>query len=498
VSLHPRDTRGRERPGARGLLSSLAKTNVVRHSLIYTLGSVANKSLGFLLIPVYTRYFSVHEYGVIAILNVISQLASFVFLLGISSAAMRFYFDKGADEAYRRGVYGNAVLLLLVVPSTLFFLLSPTVAAIMRAFFPEIPFFPLGLTVLATNVFSPMTLLILGYYRVREMAKPYVLYSFSFFLLQAVSCIIAVILLRGGIEGQFYAQFLVTMLFWGIALWVLIANSDLKPSVSTVRSLMLYGLPLMPMFLAIWLETASVRIFLERTGSFREVGLFSVASQFAGVLVVVGAALDSAIIPFYFQKAQQADGPRVLGRFFVVYSVFCGLLAILVAIAAEPMVRIMADASFHSAALIVPLLVFAAFLDLMFRLFNWSLLYRKKTLALAVINISTTLLLIVLLALFLAKWHLGTQGAACAMIVAGATRIGIGYTWADYHYHMDIDFRDLFVPLSLLMAAFVAVTCIHLGESVALRCAFRGAVFGCVVLALLRGTALTKSLKALL
>ena len=69
---------------------------------IYGLGGILNRGIGFLLIPLYTSYLTVEEYGMLAILGVILQLVGLVSLMGVGTAAMRFYHNEGADEDYRK------------------------------------------------------------------------------------------------------------------------------------------------------------------------------------------------------------------------------------------------------------------------------------------------------------------------------------------------------------------------------------------------------------
>ena len=71
--------------------------------MIYSLGTFCIKAFGFLLIPVYTRFLSVEEYGMLSLLMVVLQFMSFILLLGVSSASMRYYYSPDADEYYRPG-----------------------------------------------------------------------------------------------------------------------------------------------------------------------------------------------------------------------------------------------------------------------------------------------------------------------------------------------------------------------------------------------------------
>src|SRR5262249_49459482 len=64
------------------------------HTVIYGLGSVLQTVLGFLLIPLYTRYYTPDVYGVFTLLTLAGTVAGAVFFLGGSSALARSYYDS--------------------------------------------------------------------------------------------------------------------------------------------------------------------------------------------------------------------------------------------------------------------------------------------------------------------------------------------------------------------------------------------------------------------
>ena len=56
----------------------------VRHSAVYGLGAVLAKVLGFLLLPVYTRYLGPNDYGVLELLDVSMSLLGMFLNMGIA------------------------------------------------------------------------------------------------------------------------------------------------------------------------------------------------------------------------------------------------------------------------------------------------------------------------------------------------------------------------------------------------------------------------------
>src|SRR5881396_4414199 len=71
---------------------------LLRHSAIYGLGSIVARVLGVLLLPLYTRYLSPSDYGLIETLVALSAVLTALVAQGMKSAFFRFYFDSAAPE----------------------------------------------------------------------------------------------------------------------------------------------------------------------------------------------------------------------------------------------------------------------------------------------------------------------------------------------------------------------------------------------------------------
>src|SRR5438552_3669356 len=81
---------------------------LVKHSGIYGLGVVATKAVGFLMIPVYTRFLAPHDYGVLELLDLLLFFSSTIASTGIYGAVFRFY-AAYEDEREKKEVIAAAL-----------------------------------------------------------------------------------------------------------------------------------------------------------------------------------------------------------------------------------------------------------------------------------------------------------------------------------------------------------------------------------------------------
>lgn len=94
---------------------------LVSQGVVFGLTSSLQTALTFILLPLYTKYFSLEEFGGYNMLLVIAGACNTVFYLGASSVLGRFYYDykeKGKDNeivsaAFWLSIVGSAILICL-------------------------------------------------------------------------------------------------------------------------------------------------------------------------------------------------------------------------------------------------------------------------------------------------------------------------------------------------------------------------------------------------
>ncbi len=94
---------------AAGLFKNLA---------IYGLGDAATSAISFLLLPIYVRYLSPEDYGVIALLLTVEVAAKILFRWGVDASFMRFYYEC-RDERDKQRLASTLFLALLAVNGAL-------------------------------------------------------------------------------------------------------------------------------------------------------------------------------------------------------------------------------------------------------------------------------------------------------------------------------------------------------------------------------------------
>ena len=86
--------------------------SLARDTVIYGIGTVLTKIVSFLMLPVYTRVLAPADYGVLQLLQMVSDIVAIAISAGTTAGFLRFYYKTNSPaERHRLAVTTFALLL---------------------------------------------------------------------------------------------------------------------------------------------------------------------------------------------------------------------------------------------------------------------------------------------------------------------------------------------------------------------------------------------------
>lgn len=421
---------------------------LLRDSAIYTGGVFLARALNFLLIPIYSRYLTPSEYGILAVLIMILQGTNYLCLLGVNVATTRLYFAEQADDRYRRALFGHATLLLLIIPTIILLPVVPISAMVANTFL-DIPFIPFILPTLVMGLFTPIIQLMNSLLTIQKRSISYGVFHLCWFLVQSISIVVALAFLGDGLRGQVIAQLFSNAIFGGVALVILLRYAKPQFSAGLTKPLLGFGIPLLPSFVCIWIDSGAGRFALEAYSALSELGIFLLASQFAGIVGLLATSVEKALLPYFLRAASRENAPHELGTSILRFIGSLTLLATsLILFAPTVIVLISTPAYFESIQYVAPLTL-AALLYAVRLPIAWSLTHSQHPGHISMINGVASITLVALLMVMLGNWGLGIMGVAYATIVVNCVVLIVGTTTAQFSFR-----------IVLPMARLVGLLCI--------------------------------------
>jgi O-antigen/teichoic acid export membrane protein len=330
-----------------------------RDTVAYGLSSVAASIFGIFLVPLYTRVLTPADYGLVALVTAIMGVVGTFVVLGLDSAAGRWYFDDD-DENRRMTVMGSWFWCQLVVASVaavLIIVSAPRLA-------PLISQSPSASTVL---VVAALTLPLMTFFQVAGLwlrCNRLAWKAAGFFTASALSSVVAsavlVLVFHLRVPGIFLGQLFGAIVTAVIAVTIIRRHIRLRHfSQPMLRKMIRYGLPLIPAAVAGWVTASSDRIILNVMLGGTAVGLYSIAASLASVVALFTVGFQFAWSPFALSTVHGPRGRDVVGAALSWFLFVSCLLAVTISVFAPEVLRLMTTPKFYAAASSVPYLAFS-------------------------------------------------------------------------------------------------------------------------------------------
>jgi len=412
------------------------------------LPSLAN----FLLLPVYTRFLTPSDYGLVALVTAFTSFLSPVLGFQLTNSLSRMYFDFDGEgvKAFFSTIFFSIVLLNLsiLLPIHLF---GEQISGLIfpRASIPYRPFVLIGLVAVffrsLVNLFNLML-------RVQERGTTLILVSVLNTLL-AVSFGLYFIVFAGlGAYG------LLLSLAWSAATnfltLFLVLRKFIVPAfhIAKLKSALVYSLPMIPHGIGGMLYMYSDRYILGLFLPLSSVGLYDIAVKISTILKMVVASFNSAILPTFMRSSIESKR-QTAHKFKTIitkWSVAMALFYLAMSIFAREVLFILTPPRFHAAHSFVPILLAAyVFRGLQGFPIN-AILFEKKTVFIPLITFSTGALNIAANIFFIPRW--GIMTAAWTTLASFAIAFLLTVLLANRHYRITFEWRKIAVIFSSSLA----------------------------------------------
>jgi O-antigen/teichoic acid export membrane protein len=418
---------------------------------VYTAGVVLNRAVSLVMLPIYTRYLTPADYGVVQLVEMSVDLIAILFGSHLGAGIFRLY-QKTDVPAERTAVVSTALGVVTVAyaaAGAASYLAAPSVAEIL---FGSAEHAGLVRLAAATLAVQGLVLVPLSYLQLMKRPAAYVAANSAKLLIQLTLNIVLVVVAGMGPRGVLLGNLVANLLVAAVLAGMLLRSVGTRMSGAVARGLLRFGLPFIGTQLASFIVTYGDRFFLQRVGGETSVGIYALAYQFGLLLARVGyGPFAAAWEPTRFEVASRPDRDQIYSRMFLYVNVYLCTLAVGVSLFAGDLLRIVAAPAFHPAGALVPLIALAYVFYGWTSFLNLGILMRERT---ELVTAATWMAAVVALAGYISLIPpLGRTGAAIATVVAYAVRAGAVYALAQRTWPVRYDWAPV---MRLLLIAVVS------------------------------------------
>lgn len=444
--------------------------SVFRHALVYGAASLTTSLIGFLMIPVYTRYLSPADYGVLELLQLASNVISIIMAIGFSGAVLRFYFQHDTEDD-RREVVSTALIAILTLGVGATLLLLTQTAWLARVVLGKPDYGRLVAVMVLANFFAITLIVPLAYLRALRRSGLYAGVMLGRLVLGLTLNIVFVVVLRMSVLGVLLSGLIVAFVSSVGLVGGTLRSVGLKLSRAKFDEMAVYGGPLVPASLSMFVLHFADRFFLQRMTDLNQVGLYALGYRFAMMLPVL------VIEPFaliwgaaMFVIARREDAREVCARLFTYFFFVATAFALGVSLVIKDTIKVVATPKFLAAHSVVPVVLVGLLCLAASQFFETGVHLSKRTIFRAAAVGSAAAINLLLNVLLIPKY--GMMGAAWATLFSFAALAAMSYVFGQRLYHIPYEFPRLAKLVAAAALIYWASTWLRI-ESVAASTAAR-------------------------
>ncbi|SMC39312.1 lipopolysaccharide biosynthesis protein [Sporomusa malonica] len=440
--------------------TSLSISNLFKQSFVYTIASVIQKGIVFLLLPVYTQHMSSEEYGIVGIVTTICGFYTAFYALGQTASAGRFYFEYKDDEIKRKRFIGTIICFLLIVSVVFTAILIMFNKYLIEPLAKSVPFYPFILLGIINIVFTPIYVV---YQQVLQMQNNAFRRSANIIantiILLSLNILFVVVFNKGAV-AVIGIQAAVSILFFIISIIGLRKEIILCLDTSLLKDSLKYGLPILPHTLATWTMSMTDRLVLNRYASLSTVGIYNVGIQIAGIVSIIAATINHAYFPWACAQYERNDKQSInrLSESSKMIVYFLMLISVSICLFSKEAFYLFINPEYYKATDIISLISIGFIFQGIYYIYTNILYYYKA--ATKFIAVASWISAIVSLSMnFLLTPLLGIYGPSITCILAYFSLSIIAYWQSRKYFKLKINYLsiNLQVVLAVGLSHFIGV-----------------------------------------
>lgn len=428
--------------------------DIGKQTTLYGIGNVLTKLAAFFLIPVYTKYLSITEVGILALLEMMEFFLIIVSPMGIIHAVWRFLPE--CKENDRSEIIITAYVGILTINIAILGIMAVNYSNWSGFFGLDATNARMFLLVLLNILFAVGIRFILYIWQYQKRVISYItLSSIQFFGILLVT-IVFVVQNDLGLWGVLKAKAFVLGSIFIFTGFITILHNQTRPSMSVLKKLLGYGSPLILLSLITPIMTVSDRFFLKLFDiSLVNIGIYSIAYKFGMIInMVLVIPLQRGWMPMMYKMGIEKESHDYYRDILFYYAVIGTFLFLGLSFFAKGIIEVVATPEYTAGVVYIPIVTLAYFVNGFRQFFMAGSALNNKTSLLGFASVIGIVINIILN--YFLIMHFGVIGAAWATLGSYIILTIIIYIFSQKIVHINWAWSRLIKLIFLLITIFTS------------------------------------------
>lgn len=330
-----------------------------KNTILIFIGNVGSKFIGFLMLPLYTRWLSVEDYGVSDIITVYTTL-----LMGLASCCISesiFIFPKNCTKEIQKKYFTTGCVFLLgmmAITALLFFVLRYSLVGLGY----ESSFTSYTWWIYLMLIAQTLQTFIQQFCRALDKIA---VFSFIGIILAVLTTIFSLLLIPNyGVQGYVLSIALASLITTTITFLTIKAPCyiDIKSlSYSHLKEMLTYSIPLIPNTVMWWAINSLNRPLLEAYMGLSGIGLLAVAQKIPNIIQTVLGVFSSSWQISVIDEYGKDNFNRFYNNMSLLLCFAMTFLLLIISTFAKPIMTLIVGPDFVKAYVYVPFMCTTVF-----------------------------------------------------------------------------------------------------------------------------------------
>lgn len=450
---------------------------MIKHSTIYAVGNISRQLVGFIMLPIYTRYLSPADYGVIGLLVFSLSLIDILFGARLAGIIPKFYHQETLSEKR------NAVVSTALILTTSISLCSMLMVV---SFSEESSLIVFGKTDYSLIIAIYATLILtqaiesygLIFIRIQQRAYLFLFVSLFKLALQLSMNIWLVVFLEMGVLGIAITSAITTVSLAILLLLYTLYYTKLRWNTNIAKRLFIFSWPLwLAGFAGLYLGSAN-RYYMQIFGSLEDVGIYELAAKFSSIIILI---VWRPVFQYwqterfkYYVEGEPAS--KIYQSVFLTVNTILIIASLGVSIFSEPAIKIMATPEYYDSIRIVPILALGSLLLCFHTYMTFSQIVTDNTKWISTNSYITAVVATILFFMLIPSY--GFVGAAIGYVFAIFAQLLLTVKASKKFYDMKINFTPVIYMIMLSALSYLISNIVFSFDSLVVDLGFKVLIFG--------------------
>lgn len=386
----------------------------LKHTVIYSIGTVLGRLVSFLMLPFYAHIFQVQGYGIIALIDTSLGLLTILLSGGFQTGILRIYHEQNAENKNITLSTGVGLVWILGALLIIFpFIFSSYISKLIFGSAEYYSLFCLALInfLIDTAGQSASTIQI-----IKQQSVLFTSINLVRLVVGLMLNVWLVVFMEVGLIGVFLSS-LITSIISSTAFHILAYREHgFEFSHYIAVRLLNFQLPLLPGEIVSFLGRQAERILVRILIGLEGVGILEMAYKFPPLInLFITIPFQRAWRTKSIEIAHQVNAPCIISKMFTQYFYVMVFFGLILGVTIQSILKITTPPEFWQAAAIVRIEIITTILNGTITYLSFGILYSKKTGILSNIKIAVVPIKIILSFVFILLW--GLRGAAFSALL---------------------------------------------------------------------------------